>query len=573
MNQEVLPSPSVLVLDGNHLTLEQLYQSRQAHIEIQLAPSARERLARHWELVVQTVETSSQKCTLLKEKLKHASTQEKSLQNTLELELTKQSIYGVNTGFGQLKTQALQDLQEMKKLQENILRSHAAGVGEPLPQEWVRMMMVLRINTLARAQSGIRLETLDRFLCLLNHRIWPLVPSQGSVGASGDLAPLAHMSLMLIGEGEIYQGSSPIPQEQAEGLYRSLGLPLKYSLDYKEGLSLTNGTTTMTAIGSAVWMEAWQTFKAAILACSLSMEALFARTRALDEVVHKQRPHFGQQKVAQRLRFLLKDSEYLNQWPHVHDAYSLRCSPQVLGAVLDQLKHIRTILEIELNATVDDPLFFLAEDLEGSEKPLDGWEDRIHYEQGHFHGEPIAFVMDLLKIAMAELANISERRIQHLLDHHHNRGLTSCLLTPEAIEEGSHSGLLIAQYTAASLVSENKVLAHPASVDSIPTSANHEDHVSMGTIASRQAHQVVQNVRKVIAIELICATQALYLRKTQHPTWRLGSQTQQVLESLQKIFPLWTQDRYLAQDLRNMENAILHNKIALLSDFPALYEK
>ncbi|MEK7484052.1 MAG: aromatic amino acid lyase [Planctomycetota bacterium] len=557
-----------LILDGASLTLDDLYAVQSPNIQVQIAEPARIRVQRHWKMVCQTVETALPKCIALKKQCQtllsrpQLTPEEQEQLRQLELELTYHSIYGVNTGFGQLKVQGVETRQAMQDLQNNIIRSHACGVGELLPDSIVRMMMALRVNTLVRAQSGIRLETLERFLTLLNHNILPEVPAQGSVGASGDLAPLAHMTLLLLGEGPIRaEGKRWVvsrfaqPPADLQALFQSIGIPLRYTLDYKEGLSLTNGTTCMTAIATVAWIEAVQTVKASLVASSLTLEALLARTRAFDAVVHLQRPHPGQKRVAELFYQWLKGSELVNQWPHVHDAYSIRCIPQVLGASIDQLNHIRSILEIEINSTVDDPLFFLPEDLENTQ-PLDGWNERIHYEQGHFHGEPVAMAMDLLKIAVAEVGSIAERRIQHLLDHHHNRGLSGCLLSAKALQEGSHSGLLIPQYTAAALVSENKVLAHPASVDSIPTSANHEDHVSMGTIAARQALAMVQNTRKVIAIEFLCAIQALRLRflEPRYAQKKMAPETRKFWDLVQEQFPFLEEDRVLAEDMERMEH-------------------
>lgn len=569
---------NTLILDGSSLTLEELFSVQSPQTQVKLAPATRERVQRHWNFVCQTVESSLAHCIALKKQYQTLSTrpqlttEEEQQLRQLELDLTYHSIYGVNTGFGQLKVQGVETRKAMQDLQNNIIRSHACGVGELLPDSIVRMMMVLRVNTLARAQSGIRLETLDRLLTLFNHQILPEVPSQGSVGASGDLAPLAHMTLLLLGEGPIRAkgkrwilARSETPPHDLQALFQSIGLPLKYTLDYKEGLSLTNGTTCMTAIATAVWMEAVHTLKASLVASSLSLEALLARTRAFDAVVHQQRPHPGQKRVAEIFCQWFKGSELLNQWPHVHDAYSIRCIPQVVGASLDQLYHIRSTLEIELNSTVDDPLFFLPEDLQGY-TPLDGWNERIHYEQGHFHGEPVAMAMDLLKIALAEVASITERRIQHLLDHHHNRGLSGCLLSAQALQEGSHSGLLIPQYTAAALVSENKVLAHPACVDSVPTSANHEDHVSMGTIAARQALAIVQNTRKVVAIEFLCAIQALRLRflDSRYALKKMAPETRKFWDLVQEQFPMLNEDRVLAEDIQRMETFLKESLVAPL---------
>jgi histidine ammonia-lyase len=400
------------------------------------------------------------------------------------------TVYGVNTGFGELASVSIGS-DDLAKLQVNLIRSHSVGVGEPFSIENVRGMMLLRANALAKGFSGIRLETLTTLINMLNNGVTPVVPQQGSVGSSGDLAPLAHMVLVLIGEGEaFYKG------KRMDGLksMEKAGLS-PISLQAKEGVALINGTQPMTSVGAHAVYDALNLIKDAIIATSLSLEALKGTRTALDERIHDIRAHEGQIDVAASMRKLLTDSE-INQshanCGKVQDAYSLRCAPQVIGASLDSIRYVQSVIETEINSATDNPLVFS--------------DDGSVISGGNFHGQPIALVMDFLGIALAELANIAERRINRLVNPHLS-GLPAFLTT----EGGLESGMMITQYTAAALVSENKVLAHPASVDSIPTSADQEDHVSMGTIAARKALSILENVKNVIAIEYLCASQGIDL--------------------------------------------------------------
>jgi histidine ammonia-lyase len=400
------------------------------------------------------------------------------------------TVYGVNTGFGELASVSI-GYDDLAKLQVNLIRSHSVGVGEPFSIENVRGMMLLRANALAKGFSGIRLETLTTLINMLNNGVTPVVPQQGSVGSSGDLAPLAHMVLVLIGEGEaFYKG------KRMDGLksMEKAGLS-PISLQAKEGVALINGTQPMTSVGAHAVYDALNLIKDAIIATSLSLEALKGTRTALDERIHDIRAHEGQIDVAASMRKLLTDSE-INQshanCGKVQDAYSLRCAPQVIGASLDSIRYVQSVIETEINSATDNPLVFS--------------DDGSVISGGNFHGQPIALVMDFLGIALAELANIAERRINRLVNQHLS-GLPAFLTT----EGGLESGMMITQYTAAALVSENKVLAHPASVDSIPTSADQEDHVSMGTIAARKALSILENVKNVIAIEYLCASQGIDL--------------------------------------------------------------
>ncbi len=414
-------------------------------------------------------------------------------------------VYGVTTGFGALASTSIAPA-EARRLQENILMSHAAGVGPAFSREIVRAMLLLRANTLALGHSGCRPLVVDRLLEFLRLEIHPVVPEQGSVGASGDLASLAHLALPLIGRGEVEVKGSVVPAATA---LRDAGLePLR--LEAKEGLALLNGTQMMSAIGALVLADADQLVRTASVVAAISVEALLGTDVAYAAAYQLARPHPGQIAVAAQLRHVLRDSGLqAGHHGHAHkvqDPYSLRCVPQVHGAVRDTLDHLRRVLDIELNSATDNPLVFPGGGVADETTMATGGGRVI--SGGNFHGEPIALALDFAKIALAELGSISERRTALLVDPRLNGGLPPFL----AAASGIDSGMMIYQYTAAALVSENKVLAHPASVDSIPTSANQEDHVSMGSISARHARLVAEHVERIIAIELLVAAQALDLR-------------------------------------------------------------
>ena len=414
-------------------------------------------------------------------------------------------VYGVTTGFGDLATTFIPPA-DAARLQENLLASHAAGVGRPFPREVVRAMLLLRANTLALGHSGCRPLLVDRICRFLELGIHPVVPEQGSVGASGDLAPLAHLALPLVGRGEVELGGQVMPSLVA---LREVGLePLV--LQPKEGLALLNGTQLMSALGALLLADADRLARTASVAAAMSVEALLGTDVAFAAPYQLARPHPGQVAVAAELRHLLRDSG-LQRAHHgsahkVQDPYSLRCVPQVHGAVRDALDYLRRVLDIELNSATDNPLVFPS----GGEVPSDALATGggLVISGGNFHGEPIALALDFAKLALSELGAISERRTALLLDPRLSGGLPA-FLSPDP---GRNSGLMIVQYTAAALASENKVLAHPSSADSIPTSANQEDHVSMGAAAARHARTVLGHVEQIVAIELLCAAQALELR-------------------------------------------------------------
>ncbi|MCI0448492.1 MAG: histidine ammonia-lyase [Chlorobi bacterium] len=397
-------------------------------------------------------------------------------------------IYGVTTGFGEFKDVRI-PMKDVETLQKNLIISHSAGVGEPLPKNIVRLMLLLRINSLAKGYSGVRLELVEQLIKIFNLGIVPFIPSQGSVGSSGDLAPLAHLASFIIGEGYAYYNDKVLPSKQILSKYKLK--PVKLSA--KEGLALINGTQMMTAYAVEILNRAYRLSKLADISGAMSVEALKGSDNAIKDELQKARPHKGQINTAANLRKLLKNSEI--RMSHidcgkVQDAYSLRCIPQVHGAVKDTIEYVSKVIEIEINSATDNPLIFP--------------KTSEHIEGGNFHGEPIALAMDFLKIALSELGNISERRTARLVD-----GSLSGLPRFLTSKGGLNSGLMIAQYTAASLVSENKILSHPASVDSIPTSANQEDHNSLGSIAARNCFEVLNNVEKIIAVEMLCSCQGI----------------------------------------------------------------
>jgi histidine ammonia-lyase len=403
-------------------------------------------------------------------------------------------VYGVTTGFGALADTTV-PVGKLALMQAALLRSHAAAVGDPLPDEIVRGLLLLRARTLAAGYSGVRVDVPDLLLALLDRGLLPVVPEKGSVGASGDLAQLAHLALPLIGEGKLKRVATGEVADSA-GLMLGMGLrPLV--LEPKEGLSLLNGTEPMQVVLALAVADATELVKAADVACALSVEALLGTDRPYDERVQALRPHPGQLASAGNLRRLLAGSPLIASHRDSHhavqDAYCLRCAPQVHGAVRDVLAFARGVVERELGAVVDNPVIL---------------DDGSVMTTGNFHGEPLAFGADALTMAMCEIASVSERRVDRMLDPAFSRGLPPFL----AVDAGTNSGYMLAQYTAAALVSENKVLAHPASVDTIPTSGNQEDHVSMGWHAVRKLREVIRNVRAVLAVELVVAAQAIDLR-------------------------------------------------------------
>jgi histidine ammonia-lyase len=450
-------------------------------------------------------------------------------------------VYGVNTGFGALSETRI-SAHDVRKLQQNLVRSHSTGVGADLGVPEVRAMMLLRAQVLALGCSGVRAEIVDVLMAMLDRGVHPRIPSQGSVGASGDLAPLAHLALAMIGEGEARIGEGPlVPGGEA---MRSAGVK-PVVLEAKEGLALINGTQYMAGLGTLALLDAERLAVVADVAGAMSLEALKGSNRPFDERLQAARPHPGQAVVARNLRTLLAESEIMESHKHcgkVQDAYSLRCMPQVHGATRDAFAWIRGVLEREVNSVTDNPSVFLLED--GTADVISG---------GNFHGQPLALALDLAAMGAAELANISERRVEQLVNPALSTGLTPFL----APNSGLCSGFMIAQVASASLVSENKVLCHPASVDSIPSSAGKEDHVSMGSVSARKLQQVVANVRLSLAIEIMTAAAGLDQRAPLAPSRGVAA-AHAVVRS--RVAPL-TDDRPLYMDINAVVELITSGQL------------
>lgn len=504
----VLAERSKVTLDGETLTLEQVVAVARYGAKVELHPSAKEKVLRSREYVDQLIESNK-------------------------------TVYGITTGFGKF-SDVLISKEDAKKLQRNLIMSHATGVGEPLPAEVVRGILLLRANALAKGYSGIRLATLQTLLNVLNAGVVPVVPEKGSLGASGDLAPLSHMVLVLLGEGEAFYKERRMSGREA---LAQAGIE-PVVLEGKEGLALINGTQVMTAIAAlAVW-DAEILCESANITAALTLEALEGILDAFDPKIHAVRPHQGQSAVAQKIRLLTEGSTFVadQENPRVQDAYALRCVAQVHGPSGDAVAYVKKVVETEINSATDNPLIFP--------------EENAVLSGGNFHGQPVALAMDFLGIAMAELANISERRLERLV----NPSLSGlpAFLTPNG---GLNSGFMIVQYSAASLVSENKVLAHPASVDSIPSSANQEDHVSMGTIAARKARSIIENTSHVLGMELLAACQGLDLRKGKGER-RLGKGNEGAYRLLRSKIATLGEDRVMYMELNLAKELISSGKLA-----------
>ncbi len=445
-------------------------------------------------------------------------------------------IYGLTTGFGKFSDRFI-PREDTAALQKNLIISHSCGMGDPYPTEVVRGAMLLRINALARGNSGVRLETLETLVNMLNKGVHPVVPQKGSLGASGDLAPLSHIVLVMLGEGEAeYKGevmSGKAAMEKA-------GIKT-IELSAKEGLALINGTQIMTSMAALLCHDARLLAKTADIALAMTGEALNAITKAFDPKVHLVRGHKGQIESAENMARLLEDSKLSArvQPGKVQDAYSLRCAPQVHGASRDAIDYVYAAVEREINAVTDNPIVFSDED------------DVI--SAGNFHGQPMALAMDFLAIAMAELSNISERRTERLVNPQLSAGLPAFLTE----DGGVNSGFMIVQYSAASMVSENKVYCHPASVDSIPSSANQEDHVSMGTTAARKARMVLDNVQKVLGIELFCASQGIYFRGED----KLATATDALYKHIRKSVAPVKEDRVMYTELAKFDRMVKNGEV------------
>jgi len=493
---------NTLLLDGAQLTIDQVIavaHGAPGAPTVQMTPAARQRVTRAAQAVQQLIEEGV-------------------------------VAYGITTGFGAFKDRIIPPA-EVAQLQRNIVMSHAVGVGAPFDRATTRAILLIRANTLARGHSGVRLATLELLIELLNRGVHPVIPQKGSLGASGDLAPLAHMALVLIGlgeaevDGEVLRGAAALA---AKGL-------TPVTLAAKEGLALTNGTAVMTALGA---LESWRAralSRVADIAGCLSLEALHGTDMAFDPRIHALRPFPRQLNCADYLRALLAESEFTRHADptNVQDAYTLRCIPQVHGAVRDAIAYARWVMEIELNSVTDNPLLFIDETT-GAIEVLSG---------GNFHGEPLAIAMDYLGMAMAELGNIAERRLMRLTDEASNAHVLPAFLTQHG---GLNSGFMITQYTAAALATENKVLAHPASVDTIPTSANVEDHVSMGVTAGLKLRQINDNVERILAIELLAAAQGIDFRRQKlGAAAQLGRGTRHAYALIRSHAPFIQEDQVL----------------------------
>jgi len=504
---------NALHINGNDLTLEAVREVAVDRRAVLLLPEAREAVDRA-RSVVDEIVTSNKLA------------------------------YAITTGVGKLSDVRIAG-DQIRELQVNLVRSHAVGVGPPLASTETRAMMLLRANSLAKGHSGVRALVIDTLCEMLNRSVTPFVPSQGSVGASGDLAPLAHLALALIGEGEcLDEKGNRI--SSAEALKRAQIKPL--NLEAKESISLINGTQAMLAVGALSVLAAETLVDSADVLGGLSCDALKGTDTAFDERIHKARPHSGQMKTAANLRHMLEGSqirESHRDCGRVQDAYSLRCIPQVHGAVRDTLAHCRSTFEVEANSAVDNPLVFIT-DLRNSEGDV--------ISGGNFHGEPLAFALDFIAIALSALAGISERRIERLVNPALSEGLPP-FLAPGA---GLNSGFMMPQVTAAALVSENKVLAHPASVDSITTSGNKEDYVSMGMTAALKLKRIIDNTRNVLAIEAMAVAQALdFLAPL-----KSSKQGQRAHAAIRSVCPTMEKDRVMYNDLSRIADLIAGGKIA-----------
>jgi histidine ammonia-lyase len=493
---------ATVVLSGDQLTVADVWSVAVEGGEATLADEARERMRAAREVVARAV---------------HGE---------------QEHTYGINTGFGRFVSQTI-PVEQAAELQLRLLRSHACGVGEPYPPEVVRAAMLLRANTLAKGYSGARVELVELIVDCINRALLPRVPSRGSVGASGDLAPLAHLALPLVGEGEAWVDGELLPG--AEALQRAGLDPIE--LRAKEGLSLVNGTQFMTAVGALGLVRARRLQVAADVACAMSIEALQGSKTSFLPQVHALRPFRGQQTSAANVLRLLEGSAIneAHRWcDKVQDAYSLRCAPQVHGAARDLLDYVEYVVATELNAATDNPLVLV--------------EDDMLVSNGNFHGEPVAFALDALAVAISELASIAERRLERMVNPSLSDGLPA-FLTPSG---GLNSGFMIPQYVCAALVSENKVLSHPASVDSIPTSAGQEDHVPMGNAAALKAWQVLANVESVLAVELLAAAQAVEFHAPLEP----GRGVAAARRFVRTLSPRVVDDRSLAPDIEAVAKAV-----------------
>ncbi len=522
-NQPYFSSPSVphsrgrlaeVTIDGSSLTLQELLSVARGNATVRVDEKALQRTRRSRAVL------------------------EKLLQEG-------EVIYGVNTGFGALSNVKIAP-EDLRQLQANLLRSHATSVGKPHSMDVVRAMMLLRANTLIKGNSGIRPEIPQLIVALLNKRAHPYIPQKGSVGASGDLSPLSHMALVLMGEGKVEYKGAMMTGKQA--LQRIGCDPVR--LEAKEGLALNNGTQQMTSIGCLNLHDSYDLLETAEAALALSLEAVKGWIDPFDERIHKVRPHRGQARIASDIRALVKGSKMCRTITkddpadgRPQDPYSFRCAPQVMGSVIDAMGFVKSTLEIEMNSATDNPLIFP--------------DDKTCLSGGNFHGQPISMALDIMGLGLSTIANISERRVSALLDPSLNNGLTAFLVGKES-KPGLASGLMALQYTATALVAESKILAHPASSDSIPTSSNFEDFVSMGPGAAHKSTSILENCGYVVAIELVTAAQAVYLRGDSG----LGRGTKRVYQSIRRLVQPLAEDRSSHDDIERVFGLIRDGQVS-----------
>ncbi len=495
---------SVIYIDGESLKIEDIVKVARESYKVELTEDALKKVKKSRKIVDEFVEG-------------------------------EKVVYGITTGFGKFSDIAISK-EETKQLQRNLIISHSCGVGKPFEEEIVRAIMLLRANALAKGFSGIRLSTLNTLIEMLNKGVHPIIPEKGSLGSSGDLAPLSHMVLVMIGEGEaIYKGERLSGSEAM----KKAGIEIIH-LTSKEGLALINGTQVMTAVGALTVYDAINLLKMADISAAMTLEALNGITDAFDERINLVRPHKGQKNSAKNLLKLTEGSGMTTRQGEirVQDPYTLRCIPQIHGGSRDAIDYVAEKVNIEINSATDNPLIFA-----GEKDVLSG---------GNFHGQPMALAFDFLGMAVSEIANVSERRIERLVNPQLS-GLPAFLTE----KGGLNSGFMIAQYAAAALVSENKVLAHPASVDSIPSSANQEDHVSMGTIAARKSREILNNTTNVLAIEMLAAAQAIDLKENK----KLGLGTQVAYDIIRSEIPTLYEDRIMYKDINKCTDFVKDNRI------------
>jgi len=492
-----------LVIDGQSLTIGQVHAVAREHATVVISEGAKERVVANAKLVIELVDAG-------------------------------EALYGITTGIGEFARIRISK-DQAEDLQYRIIRSHAAGTGNYFDEEYVRAAMVIRANVLSKGYSGVRLSCLQTYVDMINRNIIPLVHEKGSLGVSGDLSPMSQIAEVAIGEGEAwYQGER---LSGADAMKKAGLEPIK--LTYKEGLGLINGSQMFTGVGALTLFDSIKLVKTAQIACAMTVDALKSVMKAYDERLHKVRPYHGQNAVAKNIRTLVEGSQIMaDRSGKVQDGYSLRCVGQVIGPTVDALEYIKGQIEIEINSASDNPLFFT--------------EDKVSITGGNFHGQPIAMALDLLGIALANIGNLCERHINRLL----NPVLSGL---PDFLVEGKglNSGLMVAHYTAAALVSENKVLSHPASVDSISVSADQEDHVSMGPGAAFTARDILENLRGVISIQLMCATQAMDFRKPLEP----GKGTKVAYDEVRKVVTKLEDDRVLYPDIASIKGLIRDDSI------------